>query len=122
MAGSMRWYKYNDDDDTDYGVLLDETTGSTAALGFTPVATGDEVTQLPRGVKMRWINCTKMSGGGGEGFVQAQFPVGSTNATAWTTKQLTLTVGSSTYVKTSSRGEQVRIVIATNTGQTGVTP
>lgn len=122
MTGSMRWYKYEADDDTEYGVYLDETTGGVADLGFVPVAAGDDIDQLPKGVKMRWINCTKMTGGGGQGYVQSQFPVGKISATAWTSKQFTLTISGATYVKTSSRGEQKRLVIAQNTGQTGPTP
>jgi len=121
MAGSLRWYVYRDDDDNQFGVLLDETTASVTALGFTPVALNDELTQLPRGHKMRYVNCTKMSGNGA-GFTQTSFPVGNINAQAWTVQNMVLTVGNEQYAKTSRRGEAVRLVISSNTGLTGTTP
>lgn len=122
MTGSVRWYKYIDDRDNTWGVLLDETTASTPSLGFEAVTTGDDLDQLPRGHKMRWVNATKLTGGGGQGFVQSQFPVAKLEATAWTGTNTILTVGGSTYAITSLRGEQRRLVIASNTGQTGPTP
>ena len=36
MAGSLRWYIYEDDDDNQYAVLLDENVGSFAETGFQP--------------------------------------------------------------------------------------
>lgn len=122
MTGSMKWYKYLDDQDKEWGVFLDETTGSVGALGFEAVTSSDQIDQLPRGHSMRYINATKMTGGGGAGFVQSRYPVGSLDATAWTEQNVTLTVGGSTYVKTSSRGEARRLVIDKNTGLTGPTP
>lgn len=121
MAGSMRWYIYVDDADQEWGVFLDETTGSVTDLGFTAVGTNTQLRQLPKGHKMRYINCTKMSGTAA-GFVQTQFPVGTLGAQAWVQQNKTITVGSDSYVKTSRRGEAVRLVIGTNTGQTGTTP
>lgn len=121
MTGSMRWYIYVDDLDKEWGVFLDETTGSVADLGFTAVGNNTQLNQLPKGHKMRYINCTKMSGTAA-GFVQAQFPVGTLGASAWTQQNKTLTIGTDTFTKTSRRGEAVRLVIGTNTGQTGASP
>lgn len=121
MAGSLRWYVYVDDLNNEYGVLLDETTASATELGFDPVEDGDNLVQLPRGHKMRYVNCTKMTGDAA-GFLQTQFPVATLGSDAWTDQNLSFTVGGQTYAKTSRRGEAVRLVISKNTGKTGTTP
>ena len=97
-------------------MLLDETFAGNVEFGFTAVATGDQYDQLPRGHKMRYVNCTRMSGTA-SGFTQKSFPVGKMTATAWTSRNIVLPVGGISYAKTSNRGERIRTVIASNTGQ-----
>lgn len=121
MAGSLRWYIYTANDDTEYGVLLDEDTGNLAALGFTPVLADSVLDTLPRGFEMRYINAVQTSGSGG-GFRYRRFPCGTEDSALFEGTQKVFSVNALTYEVTSTRGERLRRPRSINTGLTGSSP
>lgn len=121
MAGSRAWFVYVDDDEAEYGVELDEDTGSCPELGFEPYTGTPALTQLPRGTKMRYVNAIQTTGEGA-GFRSRPFPCGSTEASAYTGTTPTFEVNDLSYAVTSTRGEKTRKPTATNTGLVGPSP
>lgn len=121
MAGSRRWYVYTDDDGDDWGVELDEDTGSLSGLGFTAVTTSTELNTLPRGVTMRTLNAVQTSGDGA-GYRYRKFPVGTEEATLFAGTTSTFTVNGLNYTVTSTRGEKKRKPYGSNTGLVGSSP
>lgn len=118
MTGSLAWYKYIDDQDKVWGVQLDENLGGLTGAGFTPVASGDDLETLPRGMKMRGVNAVQTSGAGA-GYVSRFWACGSRTSQIYVGTTKTFTVNGLTYSTSSSRGESKRKPKAQNTGQTG---
>lgn len=118
MAGSRAWYVYVDDDDVEYGVNLDEDTGSLEEFGFEPYTGEPALTQLPKGTEMRYINAVQTTGQGA-GFRSRRFPCGTTDAPAFNGDAPTFEVNNLSYSVTSTRGEKSRKPTATNTGLVG---
>lgn len=118
MAGSLAWFKYVDDNDQTWGVLLDENLGTLAGAGFTPVGSGDNLETMPRGMKMRGVNAVQTSGAGA-GYVSRFWPCGTKTAAIYAGTQKTFTINGLTYSVSSSRGESKRKPKSENTGQTG---
>lgn len=121
MAGSRSWFVYNDDDGENYGVELDEDTGTLEGLDFTPYTGTPSLDQLPRGTFMRYINAVQTSGSGA-GFRYRSFPCGTDSAPLYDGSQTTFTINGLTYAVTSTRGEKSRKPTATNSGLTGASP
>lgn len=121
MAGSRAWYVYNDNDGEDWGVELDEDTGTLAGLDFTPYTGTPSLDQLPRGTFMRYINAVQTSGAGA-GFRYRSFPCGTDTAPLYDGTQTTFTVNGLNYSVTSTRGEKSRKPTANNTGLQGASP
>ena len=65
MAGSLRWYVYEDDDNNQYAVLLDENVGNFTETGFEPYEGEPSLDTLPQGFKMRYVNAVQRTGAGG---------------------------------------------------------
>lgn len=118
MAGSRAWYVYVDDDETEYGVQLDEDTGASDVLGFEPYTGTPALTQLPKGTEMRYVNCVQTTGQGA-GFRNRPFPCGTRDADAFSGDAPTFEINGLTYSVTSTRGEKSRKPTATNTGLVG---
>lgn len=118
MAGSLKYFVYTDDDGNDYGVQLDEDTGSLAALGFTSYTGTPPLDKLPKGAKMRYVN-TVQTTGVGAGFRYRPFPCGTSEATAFGGEATTFVRGGITYAVTSTVGERFRKPTAVNTGLVG---
>lgn len=118
MAGSRAWFVYVDDDETEYGVQLDEDTGATEALGFEPYTGEPPLTQIPKGTEMRYVNAVQMTGAGA-GFRNRPFPCGTQESGAFSNTTPTFEVNGLTYVVTSTRGEKSRKPTVTNTGLEG---
>lgn len=121
MAGSRSWFVYNDDDGEDWGVELDEDTGTLPGLDFTRYTGSPSLDQLPRGTHMRYINAVQTSGVGA-GFRHRAFPCGTDTATLFDGTDTVFTVNGLSYAVTSTRGEKSRKPTATNTGLTGASP
>lgn len=121
MAGSRAWFIYNDDDGENFGVELDEDTGSLAGLDFTPYTGTPPLDQLPRGTFMRYINAVQTSGAGA-GFRYRSFPCGTDTAPLYDGTQTTFTVNGLNYSVTSTRGEKSRKPTANNSGLQGDSP
>lgn len=121
MAGSKKWFIYNDDDGENWGVELDEDTGSLVGLDFSPYTGSPSLDQLPRGKFMRYINAVQTSGSGA-GFRYRSFPCGTDTAPLYDGTQTTFTVNGLNYAVTSTRGERTRQPTAQNTGLTGASP
>jgi hypothetical protein len=121
MAGSRRWFVYNDDDGENYGVELDEDTGTLGGLDFTPYTGNPTLDQLPRGTFMRYINAVQTSGTGA-GFRYRSFPCGTDTATLYDGTQATFTINGLNYSVTSTRGERSRKPTANNSGLQGASP
>lgn len=121
MAGSRSWYVYVDDDETEYGVQLDEDTGALEALGFEVYAGAPALTQLPKGTEMRYVNCVQTTGQGA-GFRSRAFPCGTNDAPAFSGTVTVFAVNGLSYAVTSTRGEKSRKPTATNTGLVGSSP
>lgn len=121
MAGSRAWYVYNDDDGEDWGVELDEDTGTLAGLAFTPYTGEPDLDQLPRGKFMRYINAVQTSGTGA-GFRYRSFPCGTDTAPLYDGSETTFTINGLNYSVTSTRGEKTRTPTANNSGLQGPSP
>ena len=118
MAGSRAWFIYVDDDDTEYGVQLDEDTGALEELGFEPYTGTPALTQLPKGTEMRYVNAVQTTGQGA-GFRNRPFPCGTPDAPAFSGDAATFEINDLSYAVTSTRGEKSRKPTATNTGLVG---
>lgn len=118
MTGSLAWYKYTDDQDNVWGVLLDENLGSLSGAGFTPVGTTDNLETMPRGMKMRGVNAVQTSGAGA-GYVSRFWACGTKTAAIYAGTTKTFTVNGLSYATSSSRGESKRTPKSVATGQTG---
>lgn len=118
MAGSLAWYKYVDDQNKTWGVLLDEDLGGLTGSGFTPVVSGEALDTLPRGMKMRGVNAVQTSGAGA-GYVSRFWACGTKESAIYAGTTKTFTINSLTYATSSSRGESRRVPKAVATGQTG---
>lgn len=118
MAGSRAWFIYNDDDGENWGVELDEDTGSLDELGFAPYTGTPPLDQLPRGTHMRYVNAVQTTGDGA-GFRYRSFPCGTDTATVFDGTDTTFTINGLSYSVTSTRGERSRKPTATNTGLQG---
>lgn len=121
MAGSRAWFVYEDDDETQSAVQLDEDTGTLAGLGFQPYAGTPPLDPLPIGFKMRYVNAVQTTGNGA-GFRYRSFPCGSADSAIYTGTTPTFTINGLTYAVTSTRGERARKPTAVNTGLTGASP
>ena len=118
MAGSRAWYVYTDDDEEEYGVELDEDTGTLVGLGFTAYTGESALDQLPRGTFMRYINAVQTSGTGA-GFRSRSFPCGADDAPLYDGTQTTFTINGLNYAVSSTRGEKSRKPTASPTGLQG---
>ena len=118
MAGSLRWYIYTADDDTEYGVLLDEDIGNAESFGFTSVSSDSVLDTLPKGFVMRYVNAVQTSGDGA-GFRYRKFACGSDEAAIFSGEQKTFTINGLAYEVTSTRGEKSRRPRSTNSGLVG---
>lgn len=121
MAGSLAWYTYSSDDDTDYGVLLDEDIGSQSGLGFVPVLAGVQLDLPPKGHKMRYVNAVQTSGAGA-GFRYRSFPCGTVTAELFQGDTTTFVLNGLSYEVTSTRGERFRRPRTTPSGLVGSSP
>lgn len=121
MAGSKKWWIYNDDDGEDWGVELDEDIGSLAGLGFTAYSGTPSLDQLPRGKFMRYVNAVQTSGTGA-GFRYRSFPCGTDTAPLYDGTETTFTINGLNYSVTSTRGEKTRTPTAQNSGLKGPSP
>lgn len=118
MPGSRAWYVYTDDDDEQYGVELDEDTGSLVGLGFKAYTGAPALDQLPRGTFMRYINAVQTSGAGA-GFRSRSFPCGTDKAPLFDGTRTTFTINGLNYAVSSTRGEKSRKPTASPTGLQG---
>lgn len=118
MAGSRAWYVYVDDDGNDYGVELDDDTGSLVGLGFTAYTGSPALDQMPKGMYMRYVNAVQTSGTGA-GFRYRSFPCGTDEAPIFGGTTATFTINGLNYAVTSTRGERSRKPTANNTGLQG---
>lgn len=108
MAGSIKWMNYTSDGGTLYATLIDESNGE--AGGFSDVTgTGDGV-QIPKYLKMRYVNAVSAAG------VKRKFYIGTVDNTLYTDGG-SITSGGVVFNITSSRGEKTRKVLALDTAQ-----
>lgn len=64
MAGSQKYFKYTADNGVTYAVRLDESNAELEDTGFTDLTdTDDGLTELPKGLKMRYVNCINSATG-----------------------------------------------------------
>lgn len=123
--GSRRWFEYEDNRGLTYAVQLDESIYETADLGFANVTAGADGPQangrviaatgrLP--LRMRYINVSRVTS---EGVTERNsFYVGNPDAPIASGASLTVTVDGVVWNLSSSRGEQLQLVPATDTGKT----
>lgn len=112
MAGSIKWFQYVDNDGVLHGVKLDKSNAG--VLGFVdPSATLDP---LPRGWKMRKVNCIATTGEGA-GWYRRSFPCGRPDATAYTTSATFIAAGI-TWQPVSTSGESKRRTFVFDTNLT----
>jgi hypothetical protein len=117
MSGSIKWFSYKSDSGTDYAVKLDESNAT--ALGFAAPTAG--LLPLPKGWKMRQVNCVLTGSGEGAGFYRRSFPVGSLTAGAWTA-ETALTLSGGSWQPVSRTGEKTLKAFVPDTGLTDGSP
>lgn len=118
MAGSRAWYVYQDDDDNDYAVELDEDLAAVTGSGFVRY-TGETALDLPpKGLRMRYVNAVQTSGAGA-GYRSRKVYCATTEATLYGGTTTTFTLNGVTYSVSSKRGERKRLPTAQNTGLVG---
>lgn len=123
--GSRRWFQYEDNRGLTYAVQLDESIYETADLGFANVQAGVDGPQangrviaatgnLP--LRMRYVNVSRVTAAGVT--ERNRFFVGNPTAPIMTGNSLTVTVDGVAWNLSSTRGERLQLVPATDTGKT----
>lgn len=114
-TGSRRFFMYTADNGSEYAVELDESIYETAALGFATLPGQRDVIsasgRLP--LAMRYVNCSRVDAN--DRTIRAQFFVGSSAAFVALQNAGTVTVDGDAWNLSSVRGEQRKIVPATDT-------
>lgn len=114
QTGSRRYFMYTADNGSEYAVELDESIYETTALGFQQLpAQRDVIGQnSTRPLSMRKVNCVRVEGTQTE---RATFFVGSAAAYVALQTSGSVTVDGDEWNISSFRGEQRKIVPATDT-------
>lgn len=113
MTGSRRWFGYKSDDGTDYALELDESLAESTALGFTDVASGAQPIYANglRPIRCRYLNVFKVV----DDITQRRrFIVGTLAAFNTLKGAGSVTVDGSLWSITSAKGENTKIVPATD--------
>lgn len=118
MAGSLRWFIYEDDDDNQYAVLLDENVGGFDATGFQPYEGGVALDPLPIGFKMRYVNAVQRTGAGA-GFRYRRVYCGTADSDLFSGEVSNFILNNLGYTVTSTRGEKQRRPLSGNSGLEG---
>lgn len=121
MAGSRSWFVYQDDDENEYAVELDEDLGGLPSAGFTAYSGSPALTLPPKGLKMRYVNAVQTTGSGA-GFRSRRVHCGTTEATLYGGTTTTFELNGLSYAVTSKRGERQRLPTALPTGLIGQSP
>lgn len=121
MAGSLAWFVYTSDDDTEYAVLLDEDTGNFEETGFTPYTGETLLDLLPKGFRMRYVNAVQRTGAAA-GFRSRQVACGTAEAGLFSGETSSFILNNLGYSVTSTRGERSRRPSASNSGLIGSSP
>lgn len=119
MAGSIKWFVYQDDEDKSWAVKLDKSNA--LAGGFTEVQPNmlTTVDELPRGRKMRYVNVVHPASG-----AKRKLYLGQPTNPLTKGGQVTLPLFSGnqaqgvTFFVSSYRGERKRVVFGEDTGLT----
>lgn len=118
MAGSRSWFIYEDDDENQYAVEMDEDLAGVEGSGFVAYSGAEALTLPPKGLRMRYVNAVQTSGSGA-GYRSRRVFCATTEATLYGGTTTTFELNGLNYSVTSKRGERARIPTATNTGLVG---
>lgn len=104
MAGSVKWFQYADGNGVLHAVKVDKSNAS--VLGFAELSS-PLIVPLPRGYRMRKVNCIATTGEG-KGWYRRSFACGTPTATAFTSNA-PFAINGITWQPVSTTGErQVR--------------
>ena len=116
MAGSRRWFQYNDDNGIGWAVQLDESNAESPGLGFSvidaTVATAGRRITRNNPIRMRYVLASAVIGGV---LVSRKFYVGAIEADAW--GATSVTVSGQAYTVTYRSGEAQKYIPPADTAQ-----
>lgn len=102
MAGSMKWMVYTTDNGVEYAVHHDESNGET--LGFGDYTALVDLTQLPKGIKMRKVHAIDTANSAH----RRSFSIGSVDTVAYSTPNTTFSAAGTNWIATGTTGEAIR--------------
>lgn len=115
-TGSRRYFMYTSDNGSEYAVELDESIYEVTALGFAALPGQRDVLGVnsTRPLRMRYVNCSRVNSN--QQTERASFFVGSSAAFVALQNTGSVTVDGDQWNISSVRGEQRKLVPATDTG------
>lgn len=113
MAGSIKWMVYASDSGQQYAARVDESNGE--ATGFADItAANTGLPQMPRSMKMRYVNGVRVDGGVE---IKRRIKFGTIAAMNAAVVAGSVTLADGTYSVRSFRGERSAVVFALDTSQ-----
>lgn len=114
-TGSRRWFGYTSDTGVVFGLELDESTYETAALGMVPIPANTLALSLDneRPLRPRYVNVSRVNAN--DETERGKFYIGTPAALAALQLAGSVTVGGILWNLSSYRGEERKLIPATDT-------